>query len=89
MRHLRDTDGYPPRVVCLGPVFWVSKSLLFLAVFLFTLGGTAQAGTSSVGSAVEFETLTLLASGIALWTLASLLGKAAVNRVNVLVGKRR
>lgn len=41
---MRDTGGYLPRSVCLNPYFWVSKGLLFVAVFLFTLGGTAQAG---------------------------------------------
>jgi hypothetical protein len=28
----------------LGLAFWVSKGLIFVSVFLFTLGGTAQAG---------------------------------------------
>ncbi|MGH7960958.1 MAG: Csu type fimbrial protein [Candidatus Binatia bacterium] len=70
-------------------LFRVSKSLLFLAVFLCTLGGSAQAGIFSVASAAEPGAVTLLASGIVLWTLASLLGKRTITRMNVLAEKKK
>lgn len=44
MRQIRGPDGYNPSAVRLGPAFWASKGLIFVSVFLFTLGGTAQAG---------------------------------------------
>jgi len=53
MRHTRDTDGYTSSVVRLGPAFWVSKGLIFVSVFLFTLGGTAQAGNPQRAAAAR------------------------------------
>jgi len=53
VRHMRDTGGYPPRVVCPRHAFLVTKSLLFPGVFLSTPGGSAQAAAPENPDGVE------------------------------------
>jgi hypothetical protein len=80
MRHLRDSRGYHAVEVCL-------RRSTSVFVFLFTLGGTAQAGSWETVSVSLFETIPALSLLLALYAISFVRNRRA-RRVGGVAGVR-